>query len=62
MAEGDAWKGRENLENAQDLVEEFEKEYGKDNREVRRQEREENNREYKRESFPRRFAARKLFG
>ena len=61
-AEGDTWEGRENLENAQELVEEFEKEYGKDDREVRRQEREEDNRKYKRGNFPGRFTAKKLFG
>jgi len=37
MAERDTWEGRENLENARELVEEFEKEYRKDDREVRRQ-------------------------
>ena len=37
MAERDTWEGRENLENAKELVEEFEKEYRKDDREVRRQ-------------------------
>ena len=34
-AEGDTWEGRENLENAKELVEEFEKEYERDEREVR---------------------------
>jgi len=32
------WKGIENLENAKELVEEFEKEYGKERKEIRRQE------------------------
>ena len=62
MTEGDTWERRENLENAQELVKEFEREYGKDNREVRKQEREENNREYERGNFPGRFIAKKLFG
>ena len=44
------------------MVENFEKEYGKDDRKVRRQERKENNREYERGSFPSRFAVKKLFG
>jgi len=43
-------------------MEEFEREYGKDDREVKRQEREEDNREYERGSFLGRFAAKKLFG
>ena len=43
-------------------MEEFEREYGKNDREVRRQEREENNREYERGNFPGRFAAKKLSG
>jgi len=30
MAESDTWEGIENLENAKELVEEFEKEYGKE--------------------------------
>jgi len=61
MAERDTWKGRENLENAQKLVEEFEREYRKDDRKVRRQEKKENNRDYWRRSFPRRFVAKKLY-
>jgi len=35
MAEGDTWKSRENLQNAGELLREFEEEYGRDNREVR---------------------------
>jgi len=62
MAEGDTWESKENLENAQELVEEFEEEYGKDNGEVRRQEKVESNHDYWREGFPGRYAARKLFG
>jgi len=37
MAESNTWEGIENLENAKELVEEFEKEYGKERREIRRQ-------------------------
>ena len=33
--EGDTWEGRENLENAKELVEEFEKEYKEENEELR---------------------------
>jgi len=35
MAEGDSWESRENLQNAGDLLREFEAEYGRDDREVR---------------------------
>jgi len=34
MAEEDTWKSKENLENAKELVEEFEKKYGKEAKEV----------------------------
>jgi len=34
MVEEDIWESRENLENTKDLVEEFEKEYGKEAKEV----------------------------
>jgi len=37
-AEADTWEDRENLKNAGKLVEEFEREYGEENKEVRRQE------------------------
>ena len=33
-AEGDTWESRENLKNAKKLVEEFEREYGKEAEEV----------------------------
>ena len=61
-AEGDTWKSRENLENAGDLLREFEEEYGKDNREVRRQQRTEDDIDYWRGGFPGRYTARRLFG
>ena len=41
---------------------EFEEEYNKDNREVRRQEEVEDDKDYWRGGFPRRYAARRLFG
>jgi len=62
MAEGDTWESRENLENAGDLLKEFEEEYGRDGQEVRRQEKEENDRDYWRGGFPGRFTAGKLYG
>jgi len=34
MAKEDTWESRENLENAKELVEEFEKEYGEETEEV----------------------------
>jgi len=37
-AEVDTWEDRENLKNAGKLVEEFEREYGEKDKEVRRQE------------------------
>jgi len=40
MTESDTWKGRKNLENAKEAVEEFEKEYWQDIEDVRKQERE----------------------
>ena len=41
MAESDTWEGRENLENAKEAVEEYEKEYRQDIENIRQQEREE---------------------
>jgi len=35
MAEEDTWERKENLENTKELVKEFEKEYGKEAKEVR---------------------------
>jgi len=55
MAEEDTWESRENLENTKELVEEFEKEYGRDNQEVRKQERVEE--DYWRGGFPGQYAA-----
>ena len=34
-AKGDTWESRENLQNAGDILREFEEEYNRDNREVR---------------------------
>ena len=60
MAEADTWEGKENLENAKEAIEEFEKEYRRDIEDVRRQEREEGT--FRREELPERFEVRKLFG
>jgi len=62
MAEGNTWKSRENLQNAGDLLREFEEEYGRDNREFRRQEEVEEDKDYCRGGFPGQYAARRLFG
>ena len=35
MAKEDTWENRENLENTKELVEEFEREYGKEAEELR---------------------------
>ena len=51
MVEGNTWESRENLENAGDLLREFEEEYRKDHREVRQQEQVDNSRDY-REGLP----------
>jgi len=40
MAESDTWEGRENLKNAKEAIEEFEKEYRRDMEDVAQQERE----------------------
>jgi len=60
MAEADIWKGKENLGNAKEAIEEFEKEYRRDMEDVRRQEREEGT--FRRGELPGKFTVRKLFG
>jgi len=60
MAEEDTWEGRENLENAKELVEEFEREYREEDKELRQQEQEEEEREFSRE-LPREFTAKLLY-
>ena len=59
MAESNTWEEKENLENAKEVVEEFEKEYWRDMEEVNQQEREEGT--FRRGELPGRFTARKLF-
>jgi len=52
MAEGDTWESRENLQNTGDLLKEFEEEYSRDNKKVRRQEKKEDNRDYYKGELP----------
>ena len=59
-AESDTWEGRENLKNAQDTIEEFEREYRRDMEDVARQEHEEMT--FKWGELPGRFTAKKLYG
>ena len=59
-AESNTQKGKENLKNAKEAIEEFKKEYRQDMEDVTRQECKE--RTYKREELPGKFMARKLFG
>jgi len=63
MAEEDTWESRENLKNASELVEEFEKEYGREEEEeeTRRQEREEERNMYNR-GLPGKYMAKLLYG
>ena len=62
MAEEDTWESRENLKNAMELVEEFEKEYGrKEEEEVRWQETEEDGKMFNRE-LPGQYTAKLLYG
>ena len=60
MMESDTWEERENLKNAKEVIEEFEKEYWWDQEDVVRQEQEEEI--FEREELPERFTVRKLFG
>jgi len=59
--EEDTWENRENLGNAKELVEEFEREYGEEAEELRRQELVEKEKEFCRE-LPREFMAKLLYG
>ena len=40
MAESDTWEGKENLKNAKEAIEEYEREYRRDMEDIRRQEKE----------------------
>jgi len=59
-AESNTWEGRENLKNAKEAIEEFEKEYWRDMEDVARQEHEEET--FKRGELLGRFTARTLYG
>jgi len=59
-AESDTWEGRENLGNAKEAIEKFEREYQWDIEEVNQQEKEEGI--FEREELPGRFTAKRLFG
>jgi len=58
--ESDTWEGKENLGNAKETIEEFEKEYRWDIEDIRKQEREKGT--FRRGELPGRFTAKKLFG
>jgi len=62
-AEEDTWESRENLKNAMELVEEFERDYSREEEEeeVRRQEAREDKKAFNRE-LPRRYTAKLLYG
>jgi len=59
--EKNTWENRENLENAKELVEEFERKYGEEVEELRQQELEEEEKEFSWE-LPREFTAKLLYG
>ena len=61
MVEEDTWKSKENLKNAIELVEEFEREYCREEEEVRQQEAEEDRKMFSRE-LPERYIAKLLYG
>jgi len=58
--EEDTWESRENLENAKELVEEFERKYREEDEELRQQEQEEKEREFSQE-LPGEFTAKLLY-
>jgi len=59
-AESDTWEGRENLKNAKEAIEKFEREYRRDIKDIAKQECEEGT--FRREELLGRFTTRKLFG
>ena len=61
IVEEDTWESRGNLENAEELVKEFERKYGKEAEELRWQEQEEEEKEFSWE-LPREFMAKLLYG
>jgi len=61
MAGENTWENRKNLENAKELVEEFEREHGEEVEELRWQEQEEKEKKFSWE-LPREFIAKLLYG
>jgi len=61
MVEEDTWESRENLKNAKELVEEFERIYGEEVEELRRQKQEKEEKKFSRK-LPREFTAKLLYG
>jgi len=59
-AESDTWEGRENLKNAKEAIEEFEKEYRQDMEDVAWQEHEETT--FKHGELPGKFTVKMLYG
>ena len=58
--EEDTWENRENLENAKELVKEFERIYGEEVEDLRQQKQEEEEKEFSWE-LPREFMAKLLY-
>ena len=58
--EEDTWENRENLENAKELVKEFERIYGEEVEDLRQQKQEEEEKEFSQE-LPREFTAKLLY-
>jgi len=58
--ESDTWKGKENLKNAKEVIEEFKREYRRDIEDVTRQEHQEGT--FQQGELPGRFTAKKLYG
>ena len=61
MVEENTWENRENLGNAKELVEEFERKYEEEVGKLRRQELEEKKREFSRK-LPKEFTAKLIYG
>jgi len=59
-AESDTWEGRENLRNAKEAIEEFEKEYRRDKEDMARQEREKGT--FQRGELSGKLTVKKLYG
>jgi len=61
IAEADTWEERENLGNAKELVEEFKKEYGEDDKEIRQQKQVKEEKEFDR-GLPNKYMAKLTLG